>query len=217
MRATRAVTVAVTMLTLSCSRERPEVLILADTFISGAPPTWQTSGRLTRIGVRHIELHAFIVQRRLVHKDEYATCVEARACAALGPDRFAENPYSLHHKKPELFTTFDNAQAYCRWKGMRLVSQDEFERLARGTDGWASVCHKEPYRGCRENVVSRDGVRQLAWDQWIDRRDATFPLGATMGSSGYGAVVDNDSGTQTPFAEWPFRCARDAPASLNRR
>ena len=202
---------------LSCTRERPEVLILADTFISGADPSWAAFGRLTRIGVRRIDLHAFIVERRLVRKDEYAACVEARACPALRPDPFAGYPDSPHHDEPEQFASFDNAQSYCRWKGMRLLSQDEFERLARGTDGWASVCHKEPFHGCSDKAISRDGVRQLTWEQWIDRRDEGYPLGATMGF-GNGVCLGNEVGLgPLPVALHPFRCARDAPASFNKR
>lgn len=195
---------------LGCRRESPEVPIPAGTFVSGGDDTWAGATTITRHGAVTRELPAFIVDRRLVRKDEYAECVAAGSCAHPGPDPFNRVPASPHHDAPEQFTTFDNAQAYCRWKGKRLLTQDEFERLARGRDGWASVCRPGPHLDCDEDVVSRDGVRQLAWEQWIDRRDETFPVGATMGAFGCGVCVGNDA-FGSPLNEWPFRCARDAP------
>lgn len=197
-------------LAAACHRESPEVSIPAGTFVSGGDDKWAAGTVMTHAGAITVELPAFLVDRRLVHKEEYAACVQAARCAAPGPDPFDRNPSSPHYRGKELFTTFDNAQAYCRWKGKRLITQNEFERLARGRDGWASVCNPAPHRDCPENAVSRDGVRQLAWEQWIDRRDELFPVGAAMGSSGCAVCISNDAFGK-PLDEWPFRCTRDAP------
>lgn len=78
---------------------------------------------------RRLWLSAFEVQRREVSTADYLACVAANACQdqdllrlrSRDPRSPAEVP---HHE----------ADAYCRWRNLRLPSAAEWQKAARGTD-----------------------------------------------------------------------------------
>jgi formylglycine-generating enzyme required for sulfatase activity len=188
----------VAVLLAACRTKSAEVYVPEGTFVSGGSIYWGASrDEMTRVGYYPMHLHAFYADRRLVHESEMQACVEAHACADPGPDPYPSGP--------EVRTTFENASAYCRWRGKRLPTPDEFERMARGTDGWPLVCSKEPYVGCKRSAKSREGIEQLYHSyQWVDVRDARFPNGAAMG-------FDLAIRIHAPDPRMSFRCVRTAP------
>ena len=181
-----------------CASKSPEVYIPEGEFISGGSIYWGAPrDEMTRIGAYKIPLHAFLADRRLVHESELQACVTFGACSHPGPD-----PYP---KGPEVRTTFENAIAYCHWRGKRLPTPDEFERMARGTDGWPLVCSKKPHVDCKRSAKSREGLEQLYHSyQWVDVRSKRFPAGAAMGRGS--AIWIHD-----PDPRMSFRCVRTLP------
>jgi formylglycine-generating enzyme required for sulfatase activity len=198
MSATHRLVLLVTAIATACGSKSTEVYVPEGVFISGGSIYWGVGrSEMTREGYYPRHLHAFYADRRLVHESEMQSCVDARACAAPGPD-----PYPMG---PEVRTTFENALAYCRWRGKRLPTPDEFERMARGTDGWPLVCSKDPYVDCQRSSKSREGIEQLYHsNQWVDVRDDRFPAGAAMG---FGVAV----WIHAPDPRMSFRCVRTAP------
>lgn len=72
---------------------------------------------------------AFQIQRTEVTVREYDRCVRVGACTRAG---YAGRPRYSNPDFPATFVTFDQAVAYCRFRGMRLPTEAEFERAARG-------------------------------------------------------------------------------------
>jgi energy-coupling factor transporter ATP-binding protein EcfA2 len=84
---------------------------------------------------RRVTFPPLLVDVHDVSDQQYRYCVEAQQCAA--PDEpandahFAEGARSL----PVVWVDAYDAVEYCSWLGRRLLTEPEWERIARGTDG----------------------------------------------------------------------------------
>lgn len=225
--------------------EWPEVVVPAGHFRAGANCSPHEPYDRCDVGLRQqretVTLHAFVVDRNLVTRERYAACVQAGACVdELGPSMrgiASTTPYldGLARVRHE------HAQAYCRWRGERLPTADEYERVARGTDGREAPWGKKKspcFMG--EGVfmsIERPlscltykgpaGVRALAFNpQWVAERSdvrkagyPAYPAGMIRGAGEVASAADNYT-----WEEWEtdkltkhaaFRCARDAEAETN--
>jgi formylglycine-generating enzyme required for sulfatase activity len=99
-----------------CARDRPDEICDERSFENEMPPT-------------RVRVPAFYLSRTEVTVGAYRRCVESAACTA--PAFGAMSRFD----RPELPVTFVNwqqASDYCRFRGMRLPREAEFERAARG-------------------------------------------------------------------------------------
>jgi toxoflavin biosynthesis protein ToxD len=80
--------------------------------------------------VHAVRLQPFQLQRTEVTQAAYARCVRAGACR---PAR--RYPGLSKPGLPVVGVTWHDARAYCTWRGMRLPTEAEWERAARGIDG----------------------------------------------------------------------------------
>lgn len=91
-----------------------------------------------------VYLDAFWMDRYVATNEQYRACVLATACDP--PARtsgyvkdltfvadYFENP--LYDDYPVVFLEYENAEDYCAWRGMRLPSEAEWEKAARGVAG----------------------------------------------------------------------------------
>jgi sulfatase modifying factor 1 len=124
-----------------------------------------------------VTLSAYWLDRTEVTVAEYGRCVGAGACRALplgeGARRFD------HANYPASLVTWDEARAYCNFRGARLPTEAEFERAARGTTG-----RRYPWGTLYNSRASNHGRLDL---QPTDDRDdfaelapvGSFPAGRT--------------------------------------
>jgi len=140
---------------------------------------------------RTIRLSSFWLDRREVTVAEYERCVAARRCNAipyhLGGARFDQPTF------PVSLVTWDEANAYCKFRGHRLPTEAEFERAARGRSG-----RTFPWGDIYNSHASNHG--RLGW-QRFDRVDGYAEL-APVGSFSAGETPEGVADLAGNVAEW---------------
>ena len=138
-----------------------------------------------------VELSAYWLDRTEVTVSAYSRCVRLRRCKAppfaQGGKRFDQPSY------PVSLVTYDDAVAYCKFRGARLPSEAEFERAVRGEQG-----RRFPW-GDLYNVRAANHGR-LGWDV-TDPRDGFAELGP-VGSYAAGATPEGFLDLAGNAAEW---------------
>jgi len=116
------------------------VLIPAGPFIRGT-----NQGGLDEHPQRTLVLDAFAIDRYEVTNFQYQQFVHATGHRKSGPPaRYAKNMSKMQGvNQPVVYVSWEDAEAYCQWKGKRLPTEAEWEKAMRGSDGrlwpWGSV------------------------------------------------------------------------------
>jgi sulfatase modifying factor 1 len=86
---------------------------------------------------RTIFLDAYSIDRFEVTNHHYQTFIAATGHRkAAPPSRYAKNVTSMRGvNQPVVYVSWDDANAYCRWKSKRLPTEAEWEKAMRGVDG----------------------------------------------------------------------------------
>lgn len=119
-----------------CKREQAAALcdapLLREARVFRVPLTLDTLLQ-NELVLHSVVLSSFWIDRREVTVADYERCVSAGACQAppydQGGARFAQPTL------PVSLVTYDDARAYCQWRGARLPTEAEWERAARGLTG----------------------------------------------------------------------------------
>lgn len=94
---------------------------------------------------RTIYLDAFLIDRYEVTNAQYAAFVKATGHRKSGPpSRYAKNTLRMRGvNQPAVYVSWEDAKAYCEWRGRRLPTEAEWEKAMRGPDGrlwpWGNV------------------------------------------------------------------------------
>jgi formylglycine-generating enzyme required for sulfatase activity len=112
--------------------EEEKVLIPAGPYIRGT-----NVGGFDEQPVRTIYIDGFFIDRYEVTNAQYQEFVEATGHRKPGPpSRYAKNMAKMRRpNQPVVYVSWEDADAYCRWKGKRLPTEAEWEKAMRGTDG----------------------------------------------------------------------------------
>lgn len=98
-------------------------------------------------------LSSFSIDRVEVSNERYQRCVDIGPCRAA--DRYSRRPTLAEPEHPVVGVSWLDADQYCRWVGMRLPTDAEWELAATGTDGrrhpWGNErpsCDRAVYAHC---------------------------------------------------------------------
>jgi formylglycine-generating enzyme required for sulfatase activity len=182
------------------------VRIPAGTFTMGSD-----AGSADEQPAHQVTLPSFEMDRTEVTAAQYETCVLAMACrpatavkadGALSGDEQVMSQFCNAGRKgreqhPLNCVDWNEANAYCRWAGKRLPTEEEWEYAARGAAGrtypWGSQA-PEPalLNACGEKCVALAASKGWKWPQMYAANDGfvdTAPVGSfPKGQSPFGVL-----------------------------
>jgi iron(II)-dependent oxidoreductase len=113
--------------------ESARVTVPAGTFKMGCNAAVDSECRPDELPAHDVRLDAFEMDVTEVTQGQYYLCVAAKKCVAPSCDW---DPCDDGKRKdhPVVCVDFGDVNAYCAWKGMRIPTEAEWERAARGDD-----------------------------------------------------------------------------------
>jgi formylglycine-generating enzyme required for sulfatase activity len=189
-------------------------LVAAGAFTMGANPAdyvaecekfikgeWCKKWAFPQIGPPHqVTLDSFYIDQYEVTNARYKACVDSKTCASPQDlTSFTNESYygnSKFDNYPVINVDWNQAKAYCEWRGARLPTEAEWEKAARGTDE-----RTYPW-GNEDTSCKRASHRQGDMDSTDFCTKDTAEVGSyPTGASPYG-VLDMGGNVSEWTADW---------------
>ena len=151
-----------------------------------------------------VDLPTFFIDRTEVTNRAYRACVQVAVCQS--PEQSAALPYAHYFDSPDferypvVYVTWQDARAYCAWRGRRLPTEAEWEKAARGTDArlypWGNTWDEQRVRlsgddlgsalaqaGSFAQNASPYGALDMSGNvwEWTSSRDLPYPYASSDG------------------------------------
>ena len=172
------------------------VWIAGGAFWMGSP---EGAGEDDERPMTRVTLDGFCLDRTEVTVAAYARCVSAGTCAAPETGDYFTSGVRGAEDHPVNGVSWDDATTYCRWAGVRLPTEAEWEYAARGTAGRAYPWGEQPPDGVRANVCGAECEWAAASE--FRSRDA-YRGTAPVGSFAAGTTVDGVADLAGNVWEW---------------
>jgi formylglycine-generating enzyme required for sulfatase activity len=174
--------------------------IKAGVFIRGT-----TSGGYDEKPERPVHLDTYSIDRYEVTNYQYQQFVAATGHRKAGPpSRYAKNMTRMRGvNQPVVYVSWDDADAYCRWKGKRLPTEAEWEKAMRGVDGRRWPWGNEP------NELASN------WSHPGDGFEVTAPVGSFRQDVSPFGVADGSGNVMEWVADWYREDAYSDPTAHN--
>lgn len=161
--------------------------------------------------VHNVNLHAFYIDTTEVTNASWAACVAAGACHLPGStDDFIHKPYygvDAFNNYPVIFTSWYNADAYCRWRGARLPTEAEWEMAARWNAGaktasvypWGDDWNPANANACDASCLLNVGFKDTTYN---DGQPEMSPVNAFPADVSPSGVVDMAGNVAEWVSDW---------------
>jgi len=163
------------------------VTIAAGPFTAGT-----NSGGFDEGPEHRVYLDTFTIDRYEATNAQYLSFVSATNHRYPGPpSRYAKNMAKMRgNNQPVVYVSWDDATAYCSWKGKRLPTEAEWEKAMRGADGRLWPWGSSP------------DVSGANWARVDDGFDVTAPVGAFPRDLSPFGVADGAGNVIEWVADW---------------
>jgi len=155
--------------------------------------------------VKRVRLDGYAIDKYEVTNHQYAAFVAATNHRKAGPpSRYAKNMARMRGaNQPVVYVSWNDADAYCRWKGKRLPTEAEWEKAMRGGDKrlWPWGNEVDPL--ATNWAVARDGY------------DVTAPVGSFPRDVSPFGVADGAGNVIEWVADWYGEDVYGTPADRN--
>lgn len=160
------------------------VLVLAGEFTMGSE-----EGSSDARPVHTVHIDSYYIDQYEVNNDQYQAFVQAtgRKQPRYAKDRDLNDP-----QQPVSGVTWLDAQDYCAWAGLRLPTEAEWEKAARGTDGRAYPWGPDLPDGTQGNFA--DMNTEFTWRDTLIDDGHEFPAPVGSYASGIGPYNTFDQG-----------------------
>lgn len=148
-----------------------------------------------------VNLDAYYIDKYEVTNAFYRACVEAGDCTYIetySPESTVYLDDITYQNYPVFAVDWNSAWTYCNWRGMRLPTEAEWEKAARGTDGriypWGNNINNARANydlnvgdivpvGSYEGGVSIYGIYDMAGNvwEWVNSQYKDYPYDSNDG------------------------------------